>query len=641
MKMKRPKKIKDDIAKNAVSPPSDTTAIAISGEEWKRIFAIFISALVIRLIYLYESSTGPFSHTLISDSSTYHFLAKDVLAGRLGWKFFFQGVFYPSFLSLVYFLFGPSIIAVQIIQAFVGASTAVLTERLGTRLGGSAVGWVAGGIVALYAPLVFFDGELLAASWATFFAAALLYGFVIVKEQTKSVWMMLLGILGGMSVLNHPVFLPFFILCLISIAFSFRRAARPVLMRVLAACLIGFLLITLPVAGLNKHVTNHFSFLPSSGGLNLYLGNNPDTCDTLTIRPGERWNELVNEPVKHGFIYGADKETYYTNKFFDYVKEEPQGFLSGIAAKALRFINSREIPRNQDIYVSHQWSSLMTAGVWKIGRFGFPFSLLFAFAVMGLVSRGSLKFPMPVYVFLILYPLSVIIVFVAERYRLPMIPILAVLAGIGIADLSKAIQTRLYRPAVKLTVVLAAALLASVAPPAFCEEKVSLEAEMYFLGGTYHTQENNIDRAILFFRKAVKLNPDYFEAYQLLGLAESNKGHLGKAAAAFQRASQLNKDAFDPLFFAGKTLGQLGRYQEAINYLSQALKQQPNNGYIHSYLGICLANSKKLEAAYHHLKTAVQLMPNDPLSKQNLKNVEQRMSSQAPGGAPRVPVSNP
>jgi Tfp pilus assembly protein PilF len=350
---------------------------------------------------------------------------------------------------------------------------------------------------------------------------------------------------------------------------------------------------------------------------------------------------LVNEPVKHGFVYGADKETYYTEKFFDYVRNEPIGFIRGLGAKALRFINGREIPRNQDIYLSHKWSTVMTAGVWKIGRFGFPFSLLFAFAVMGLVSRGSLKFPMPVYLFLILYPLSVIIVFVAERYRLPMIPITAVFAAIGTMTLFKAIQAGLYKQSAKLLSLLCTALLASVAPPAFCEEKVSLEAEMYFLGGTYHTQENDIDRAIGFYRKAVKLNPKYYEAFQMLGLAESNKGRLEKAASAFQHAVQLNKDAFDPLFFAGKTLGQLGRYQEAINYLNQALKQQPNNGYIHSYLGICLANSKKLEDAYHHLKTAVQLMPNDPLSKQNLKNVEQRMSSQASDGAPSVPGLNP
>jgi Flp pilus assembly protein TadD len=70
----------------------------------------------------------------------------------------------------------------------------------------------------------------------------------------------------------------------------------------------------------------------------------------------------------------------------------------------------------------------------------------------------------------------------------------------------------------------------------------------------------------------------------------STKGRLEKSVEAFQRVIQLNPDAFDPLFFLGKTLGQLGRFSEAKTYLNRALKLQPNNGYIHSYLGICLAN---------------------------------------------------
>ncbi len=626
--MKRTKKRAPKIIQTDAPSLSDTRTVAADVKTaWKRTLVVFLAALAVRLLYLVESSDSPFFQTLISDSTTYHFLAKDLLAHKLGWKFFYQGVFYPSFLSSIYFIFGPSIIAVKVIQAFLGAACAALTERLGTRIGGSTVGLIGGGIVAFYAPLVFFDAELLATSFATFFAVALLYGFATLSETSGRLHLFLLGVAGGLSVLTHPVFLPFFALAFIAAVFSFRRASRAFRIRCISAVLLGFFLVILPVAGVNKRVTNHFTFLPSSGGLNLYLGNNPDICSTLTIRPGAKWEALVNEPLKHGFIYGADKETFYTNKFIDYIRNEPFHFLAGMVAKSLRFINGREIPRNQDLYLFHQWSTLMKVGVWKFGRFGFPFALVFAFAVVGIVFAGKIKPPIPIYLFTAIYPLSVILVFVAERYRLPLIPILSIFAAIGIVRLKDALRSRWYLKTATQLAVWIVALLASVTPPAFCEEKVDLEAEMYFQGGIFHIQENRIDRGIEFFQKATTLNPGYYEAFKMLGLAENQKGKTHEAIDALQKACALNLDDLDSRLLLGRLLAESGRYSEAVDLLDAACKRHPEDGRIHSYLGICLANSKRLEEARDHLKTASELMPQDPLPRRNLENVERRLSS--------------
>lgn len=625
--MKRKKSTQVKAAAASTIPPPSVAS-------WKRPLAIYLIALTVRLFYLWESSNSPFFLTPLSDSSTYHGLATELLSGKLDWRFFFQGVFYPLFLSLVYAVAGPSVLVVKVLQAFVGAGTAALTERLGSRIGGPRTGWVSGGITAFYAPVVFLEGELLATCFAVFFAAALVLLFVIVVEKPKPGWFLLLGLLGGMSVLNHAVFLPFFVFSAGWVLFKLRHTNRQVVIRSAAGCLAGFLFVTLPVASANKKITNHFSFLPSSGGLNLYIGNNADTCATLTIRPGEKWQTLVNEPIQHGYVLGADKEAYFTQKFFAYVRQDPVGFIRGLGGKALRFVNGREIPRNLDIYLQHKWSKLLSVGVWKVGRFGFPFALLFAFAATGLVFRNGAKLPMPLTLFISLYTLSIIAVFVTARYRMPTTPAMAVLAAMGLNALTKALRSRSLSEISKVSAVFLLSLSVSIGPGAFCEENLELESELYFLAGTHSVQQHKIDDAITHFQTSTTLNPGRFEAFELLGLAQAEKGRLKEAATALQAAVRLNPSSPAALFHLGKVSAQLGRYSEAEVHLRRLLSQQPNHGPSRAYLGICLANQGKTAEAYEQLKQAVRLMPGDKLAKQSLMKVEGWLSeetSDSPG----------
>ena len=64
---------------------------------------------------------------------------------------------------------------------------------------------------------------------------------------------------------------------------------------------VGFAVIVLPVSGLNYRVTGHFGFLPASGGLNLYIGNNPNYA-AAEVRPGRSWQSVIVLPENAGHM---------------------------------------------------------------------------------------------------------------------------------------------------------------------------------------------------------------------------------------------------------------------------------------------------------------------------------------------------
>lgn len=589
---------------------------------------VFFVALAVRVAYLFEASDSPAFGLPINDAEIYDQLARAlVLKGDVGWRFFYQGVFYPLFLSAVYGIFGPSVLAAKAVQAVIGAVTAALVQRYSARIGGSFVGITAGMITALYGPLVFFETELLATGWAAFFSVALLWMFCLVEEKPVLLRFLLLGSVAGLSVLTRAVFLPFFAIAAIWLCLRLRKRGAKAVPRGVIAMVIGVVLVTAPVGIASYRITHRFHVLPFSGGVNLHLGNNESTCDTLTLRPGKEWWEMINLPLKHGRTNPWDKEAFYTERFWDYVKENPIGFAVGIGRKTLQFVNGREIPRSFDLYLQRRWSHILFAGVWKIGRFGFPFGALFALGVLGIACRRK-ALPVPVQLLLVLYPLSVIAVFVAARYRVPLVPVLALPAALGIrsflAILRKgvAVQRR-----VEVVMVFLTALLLATVPPVFCEERVSLEAEMYFMTAAMEQRRGNFEEAIRRYRRAVELDPSYYEAVETFGVFLNERGKLIEALPLLERAVQLEPEAGKSLLYLGKTLGQLRKYREGEAVLRRALAKEPKSGPAHSYMGICLANQGKFEEAYTHLKEAVALLPGDELTRYNYEKVRDKVDS--------------
>jgi len=538
--------------------------------------AVFLVAVCIRMLYLLESTRNPTFYVPIVDSSGYDLIARNLVSGSsMSEKFFWQPPLYPLFLSLIYLLSNSSILAAKLVQLIVGCFTAMLAYRLGARLFGAGAGLAAGIITAVYMPLVFLEGELLAAGWAAFWSVSLVLLFLKVTDKPTAPSCIVLGSCGALSITTRPEFLPFFAAGCLWLAVralrekTFFSSFAPKFAMVFA----GFLLPAIPIAMAGYRATGRVTILPVAGGINFYIGNNPNYSQTIVIRPGAEWRKLFELPLKEGVRDLRKQDEWFLKKTKQYIIHHPFSFAAGLCRKTLQFLSSREIPRNLDVYLFRKWSPLLTVGVWKTGRFGFPFGLLLPLAVCGVIYCCR-KVPAPVWLYLFFYPAAVILVFVTSRYRTPAVPVIAVLAGGGCIAIKTAIESKQWRQLLAVgAVCLACAAIAM--PPTAPEETLNYEPELYYGLGQSFEKQGRTEEAIAAYSKAISLKPDYLEAHSFLGNLYFRLDRLDLAEKHYRRAVEAAPSDAIAISNLALCLKKQGRIDEAIKYYQMAILVDP------------------------------------------------------------------
>src|SRR5713226_620850 len=139
-------------------PLAETTARP--GEEfvWEPLL-IFVCALAVRLIHIWQIRRAPFFDLLMGDARGYDAWGQKIANGDwLGHEVFYQAPLYPYFLGAIYTIAGRSLLAVRICQAMVGSAACALLGLAAWRLFSRGAGLIAGLALALYASAIFFDG---------------------------------------------------------------------------------------------------------------------------------------------------------------------------------------------------------------------------------------------------------------------------------------------------------------------------------------------------------------------------------------------------------------------------------------------------------------------------------------------------
>src|SRR5688572_7874188 len=160
---------------------------------------IFLIALAVRLLHIWQLKSTPYFDTLLGDAGGYDKWAMRLASGDwIGSDVFYQAPLYPYFLGIVYAIFGRDLLIVRIIQALVGSASCVLVglacARLfsppspGLRWPGKRVGLVAGLALALWAPAIFFDSLLQKAVLDMFFTCLALWLISGLDDASRWRW---------------------------------------------------------------------------------------------------------------------------------------------------------------------------------------------------------------------------------------------------------------------------------------------------------------------------------------------------------------------------------------------------------------------------------------------------------------------
>jgi len=587
------------------------------------VVTIFCLAVLVRGLYLYQSRENPTFSAPVVDAMTYDQMARKFVGGEgLTSEFFWQPTFYPLFLSVVYWFSNSSILCVKFVQVLLGGLTCVLVYLLGGKVFGKPAGFLAGAICALYMPLVFFEGELLAAGWAAFWAVAMLLTLFGAREKPTVARGFILGLTCAFGIITRSVFLPFVAAAWVWLVFVLFRCPvrRRRLLPVVFGTAAGFFVVAGPQLYMSRKVVGKATITPYSGGINFYIGNNPDYKQTITTRPGIAWRKLTELPVEAGITDRFDTQQFFFDRTKEYIVSRPLSYLKGLVYKTAQFVSSREMPRNVDIYLFRKWSGLLGIGVWKIDGFGFPFGLLLPLAVTGAFYRRR-ETAAPVWLFMLLYPAAVILVFVTARYRVPIVPVMSILASAGCLSIYRLLKERRRRGLAVVTVIFVGTVLLSSIPGPFYAEQLNFEPELYYCLGDSLDKRDRTTDAIQAYTRAISLRPDYVEAHHNLGLLLVDEGKIEEAITHYNTALKTdpeNSGVHDDL---GSALSKMGKVEEAIRHFQQAIRINPKSYSAHDNLGTAFYRLGRMSEAVEHYSRAIELKPDDPVPHNNIGNI--------------------
>ena len=566
----------------------------------QRMLQIFLLALAVRLLVVWEMSAAPHFLLPLTDAERYHTLALDLAeGGPLRAEFFFQSSLYPAFLAFWYWLLGPNILFVKLLQAVVGACTCLFTYILGRQWLSGRVSFLAGVIVALYGPLIFYETEIMSDGLSAFWAPVLVLAFQALRSGYSPVGAALAGVAGALATLHRATYFPLFLVGCFWFFLAGRSDGKPwgEILRLLGISALGFGMTVSPMMVANYRTSGRVSFLPWEGASQMFMGNNPQAEMTLGLRAYD-WHKLYAIPRAEGVNGPHERERFFRERFFYFVWGQPRAFLAGLAGKFLQTISSRELPQSEDPYYFRKFSLILSVLFWKMGGWGFPFGLLLPLSFLGMWwARKQLPW-LPAGM-IISSGAVLILVHVAGRFRLPMVPLLALMAAIAVKELVLTWRGRQRAWLGATAAGMVVWMTITAVPGPFLLEKVRFDVEYeYFLGASAMSTAKRLASGNL---------------AGVSGSQHSNRPWIQLAQSSFDRAIHLD-DAFYPAF-AGR--GQLnleffGDRAKARVDFDRAISLEPMMAPAWGNRAVLCFAEGDFSGALADAEQAVALEPNDP-----------------------------
>jgi tetratricopeptide (TPR) repeat protein len=537
--------------------------------------------LAVRLVYLSQISSNPYFHYPIVDAQTYDEMAGRIAAGEEPVPApFYQPPLYPYFLGLLYALFGRDLLLVRLVQMAMGAANVWLLYLLGGRLFDRRVAMAAALAFALYGTMLFYEGEILAPVLIVFLNLLLVLAVLAALEKPSLPRALACGVLLGLSALAMSVVLP---LAIVIPLYAWRRwrgdteSPRPWRRLALAAVFTsGLLLAIAPVTMRNWRIGHEFVPISTNAGINFYLSTGKDYERKVAIRPGYEWDELLNEPIRLGIHKAGAQSAYFMNKALGLIAADPAGYARLLLRKLYLLANGNEIMRDQDIYPFRQYSPLLSLLVWK-KWLAFPFGLLLPLALLGMALALRRRVPgsgLPL-LFILVHMVVLLAFFVTSRYRLNVLPFLALFAAYGALVLWDILRQRRWPQALLPVAGLSALLL-------LCNWRVGpmsrdFSVDSYYNLATKLLKEGNTERAKGWLLKASELDPLNPEVNGNLGVIYEQEKQPQEAKKCYLRILERYPDDVQAHLHMADLCLRLGELEKAGQHYEQVLRAEPEN----------------------------------------------------------------
>lgn len=616
----------------------------VAAWEWGILACLLLLGAGLRLAYLAEIRLEPGYSHLLYDPQYHDFWARGLVTGdwtlppgvndpQIRTAPHGRPPGYPWFLAGVYWLFGVNYTAPRLVQMFLGLLNATLMFFLGRALFGRATALLAALFMATYWGFIYFEGQISYPSVAVTLVLLLMLTLQRWRERPHISSALIAGMLLGAfglfrpnGLLFGPVIAAWMFWVLRQAEETGNRTAAGRVRRSLpsiAALSAGAVLLIAPAIVRNAIVARDFVFLSSFGGLNFYVGNNPESNGTEPRIPELReiagidnWSCFDYPVIVRGLGRKLDKpdlkyseaSAYFYQRAFDYIRTQPGDFLRKTLRKALLFWGPREVTNDSMPELDKRSSRLLHL---------MPgFALVLALAVSGLVALAANRRPGTARVwnpdvllalaFVLAYFLSVLPFFVAGRYRITVVPFLLLFAAYAVTSTVDAFVCKRAVKGAALAVL--AVLLCSLFSNNPTGYEVS-KSTWHFRRALAYAAAGDTMKAETAYRTALETGNADAAVYNNLARLLAQSGNTRAAGETLKEGLDRFPGNADLLNCRGVVLLQEGDSVHAIEAFESALKSYPNHVLAHINLGDVHGRRKEWNVAISHFQRAAELAP--------------------------------
>jgi len=620
------------------------------------LYAALALTFLIRVWFVLGMRGQPFSTIgpQMLDSWYYHRWALDIIHGHFwGTDVFLLRPLYPYLLAFIYAVFGPHILAVQLVQTAFATVSCLLLYDSTRRIFGSRPAVFASLGFAVTGILVFYTGTLLYVE-TTVLLNLLFLWLVLVAGRRLWLWT-LAGISFGLLVICRPEVLvaaPFLLWWLWTTPIvpgpSFVPRRGLVVMAVVAIAVVA----VVPIR--NYVVARDPVLFTAHSGMNFYYGNNPSADGTWQPTPEfekgggfshERLREL-SHTIEGREVTASQASAYWTRRGLAFIIHEPLAYLKLLGRKFLLFLSNYEVPNDYYPETARPFSLPL--------RLSFvSFGLALGLGLLGMVwAWPQRRHAAPIYLLVAAYVVSALLSYVLSRLRAPVIPFLLMFAGYGLSELIRVLhQRRAGRTVIGVAIAVVVCLVSAVIPV----DRKGYSAQAWTQTGNIYLERQDFGKAVGAFHRALAALPSYNYARYSLVLALAGAGEAEDAEAELQkieRATAGSGERNTLLRLAGARMAianaistaspawrparQLadawvaiadGRYARAESLYLASLSQDSSDAESSFLLGMVYIRMDSLAWAREWLSRAISLDPANDAARTALKAVDSRLTS--------------
>ncbi len=595
------------------------------------LFVALALTFAVRLWFILSMRGQPFSTMgpQYMDSYYYHRWAVEIISGNFwGSDVFFLRPLYPYLLAVLYSVFGPHILPMQLLQALLATASCYLLYDVTRRIFGRRPAVFASIGFALTGILVFYTGTLLYVE-VTVFLSLLFLWLILIAGSRLRLWLAA-GISFGLLVICRPellLLLPFLLLWLWRGAVVHRSSF--VVHRYGVVSLVVTALAVIAIVPIRNYIVARDPVLfTAHSGINFYYGNNPSADGTwqttaeLQRSPGFSHEELkrVARTIDGQQVPWSKASAYWLEKGLRFITTQPLAWLKLLGRKLLLFFGNYEVPNDYYPEIARAMSFPL--------RLAFiNFGLVLALGVLGMVWAWPKREPaLPVYLFVAAYLVSSLLFYVLSRLRTPVLPFLLMFAGYGLSELVEAVK---QRKNLRAAMALAAGIAVYVGSSFTPVKKQSYSAQAWTQTGNVYLGQRQRVQAIAAFRRALEIQPSGYAARYSLVIALAGAGEIDKAEAELPLLAQTGASSSEGRSLVRLASGRLAiarrDYTRADSIYQSALAENPNDVEANYMLGLVYISMGSLEQAREHLARAAALEPGQQPIREALNAVESRL----------------